>query len=140
MVCSKCGGSQKLPFYRPDGTLSPHTFIDCDCYIPEREVRPAGPDDFDFPMSALYRRHSFASTGAHDPAYNRNEPEIRDLTERLAVLESSAQVDEAQQIKLLRLQVKGLTQKLAAITNKPVNKPYNATAPKQSAYRGLNNA
>jgi len=140
MVCSKCGGSQKLPFYRPDGTLSPHTFIDCDCYIPEREVRPAGPDDFDFPMSALYRRHSFASTGAHDPAYNRNEPEIRDLTERLAVLESSAQVDEAQQIKLLRLQVKGLTNKLAAITDKPISKSYNAAATKKSAYRGLRNA
>ena len=140
MVCSKCGGSQKLPFYRPNGTISPHTFVDCECYVEPDAVRPTCPEDFDYPMSPLYRRHSFALTGARDPAYNPNEPEIRDLTERLAVLESSAQIDEAQQIRLLRLQVKGLTNKLAAITNKPMNKPYTATALKQSAYRGLRNA
>jgi len=140
MVCAKCGGSRKLPFYRPDGTISPHVLVDCECYVELEPVLPGGPEDFDYPMSAVYRRHSFAATEAHDPAFNPNGADIRDLGERLVLLESRAQVDEAQQVKLLRLQVKRLTQKMETMGARPTAKSTTAIATQKSAYRGLRNA
>ena len=67
-----CDGSGLLPFILPNGTISRHAKIFCECRQ-EHEFNPRlQPDDFDFPMSyAVYRslcqEHGWPDPGADYP-------------------------------------------------------------------------
>lgn len=68
--CQKCNDTGLIPFKNKEGTIIPHTFIDCDCKEPEQErYHPIFPEDCDFPMSDTFRGFPFENCGVPDPGY-----------------------------------------------------------------------
>lgn len=70
-----CDGSGLLPFYRSDGSISPHCKVFCDCHPQYGIDAPNGcysrldPSDIDYPCSSLFRGYSFEICGMPDPGY-----------------------------------------------------------------------
>ena len=67
-MCKKCDGSGKLPFYRPDGTVSPHAIIYCECHREEEHYQDIKLSDMDFPCSDSFRGYYHEQYSGHDPA------------------------------------------------------------------------
>jgi len=79
-TCKKCAGTGLIPFVK-DGKVVPNAYLHCSCHPfysdnpePERywEVKP---DDYDYPLSGIFRGASFELCGVADPGYVPPEPE-----------------------------------------------------------------
>ena len=102
MTCKKCSGSGRLPFIRPDGTISKSAVVYCDCYIQDDGYRPPiEPDDIDFPISNTWRDY-----------YLKQEPLPETLQEATRPIEpsiGSRQLDHIQgELKYLHQKMTGL--------------------------------
>ena len=68
MTCKKCSDTGRLPFIRPDGTISNSAVVYCECYRESRQVQPLRPEDFDFPCSDDWRGYYHEEYSGQDPA------------------------------------------------------------------------
>ena len=124
-MCNICNGGGLIPFIK-NGKVISNAWLECSCkgVEPER-FRDIRPEDFDYPMSATFRSHTYQHTNQPDPGYVAPEPQA---------LPSKAiyhyHVDISKQIlRNLEGQVKYLQSKLA---EKQVRKQTNP-----SGYKGI---
>uniref|UniRef100_A0A6M3JK75 Uncharacterized protein n=1 Tax=viral metagenome TaxID=1070528 RepID=A0A6M3JK75_9ZZZZ len=67
-MCKQCNDTGRLPFIRPDGSISKTSFIYCSCYNEEPEHYQAiTPDMFDYAQSDTFWEHTYRYCGIPDP-------------------------------------------------------------------------
>jgi len=80
-MCERCNNTGRLPFYRPDGSISKTSFIYCSCYNEEPEhYQDIKPSDFDFPCSDSFRGYYAKQYSGNDPcAVTANKEVVREV-------------------------------------------------------------
>jgi len=146
MTCSICGGTGLLPFVKPNGTISKHAKVFCDChpvygtnahtsiplatqgnrpgigsrtYKQQRGRLHLYPDDFDFPMSYSVYRSLCQQYGWQDPGPDRPpEQEQKPQVVEHIVRHSNLGAKEFDLLQQTALKVQYLDEKLTEVLAK----------------------
>ena len=127
-MCNLCGNTGLLPLVKPDGTVSQHAKIFCDCHPvygvnpqPEHQ-RQVNPEDLDFPCSTFFRE-------LVGPANTRSEQKPEPIERVVVHRHSDMGKMEYDMLQQLSRQVKYLARLDEAKKRKPVKKT--------TGYKGL---
>lgn len=114
--CEKCKGEGLLPFRNKDGQIINGAFVYCECHEDEPEHNePVSPEDFDFPVSYLFRSYEAEQYGEHLPSI---DPPERGASPLLEITEPEWTRQQWEYVQNLRGLVNHLQNKINEHLNK----------------------